>query len=246
MKCIILCSGYATRLYPLTLDRPKPLLPIRGKPLLNYLIENVSKIEDIDEIFVVCNEKFYKNFLEWKKTNSFSKEIKIINDGTLSNETRLGGLGDFWFAINKEKIDEDVLLLLGDNFFNFDLRKIVGFFEKRRQSVVGLYDLGDLEKSKNFGVIELKENKIMSFEEKPKNPKSTLISTGIYVYSKKELERIADYMKTDKPKDGPGYLIPYLLSFQDVYGLVLDGFWYDIGSKEVYEEVNRNGDSARN
>ncbi len=241
MKCIILCSGYATRLYPLTLDKPKPLLPIFGKPILNYLVENTSKIGDVDEIVVVSNEKFYNNFLEWKNLNNFNKKIKVLNDGTLSNETRLGGIGDFWFALEKEKINDDILLLLGDNFFDFHLNEIIDFFKKTRKSMVGLYDIKDFEKSRNFGVVGLNGDKIISYEEKPEKPKSTLVSTGIYIYPKEDLKKIQDYMKTDKPKEGPGYLIPYLMSFGDVYGFVFNGFWYDIGSKETYYEVNKNG-----
>ncbi len=238
MKCIILCSGYATRLYPLTLNTPKPLLPIKGKPILNYLVENALRIKDIDEIFIVSNDKFYNNFVEWKNSSGFGKKITIINDNTKTNETRLGGIGDLWFAIEKEKIEDDVLLLLGDNYFDFDLNKIVDFFKKINKNVIGLKDIKDLNKSRNFGVLEVDEkNKIVSFEEKPEKPKSSLVSTGVYVYSKENLKKIEEYMKTDNPQDGPGYLIPYFMSFQDVYGFIVDGFWYDIGSKESYEEV---------
>lgn len=237
MKCIILCSGYATRLYPLTLNTPKPLLPVKEKPLLNYLIENVSNVDEIDEIFIVSNDKFYNHFVDWEKSYDFEKKIKIINDNTKTNETRLGGIGDLWFTIEQEGIKDDFLLLLGDNYFSFDLNKIVDF-SKKFGNVIGLQNINNLEEARKFGVLELgKSNKIISFEEKPENPKSSLISTGVYVYSKESINKIKEYVESDKPKDGPGYLIPYFLEFQDIYGYVLDGFWYDIGSKESYEEV---------
>jgi glucose-1-phosphate thymidylyltransferase len=240
MKCVILCSGYATRLYPLTLNKPKPLLPIKGKPILDYLVKKVEKIEDIDEIFVVSNEKFYNSFLKWRNSVNCRKKIKIINDKTSTNETRLGGVGDLVFAIEKENIKEDLLVLLGDNYFNFDLNKIIDFFKEKKSNVIGLFYIKETNKCKNFGILQMnKKNQIISFEEKPENPKSHLISAGIYVYSKKELKKIKEYLKTESCKEGPGYLIPYFKKFQKVYGFVLEGFWYDIGDKETYGEVNK-------
>jgi glucose-1-phosphate thymidylyltransferase len=239
MKGIILCAGYATRLYPLTLKTPKPLLEIKGKPLLNYLLDNVFNVPCIDEVFIVTNNKFYDNFVEWKEKFYNNEKIVIVNDETKSNEDRLGGLGDLKLVLNTEEIDDDLILLLGDNLFDFDLNKIVNFFKEKNKNVIGLYDIKDISNAKNFGVLKIDdEKKIVSFNEKPQNPDSTLISTGIYIYSKDELKKIDDYMKTNKPKEGPGYLIPYFLESQDVYGFVIDGKWYDIGSKEVYEEVN--------
>ena len=240
MKCVILCAGYATRLYPLTLNTPKPLLEVKGKPLLNYMVDNALNVGVVDEIFIVTNNKFYEHFLKWKDDFYPDENIAIVNDETKSNEDRLGGLGDLKLVLNTEEIEDDLLLLLGDNLFDFDLGKIVQFFNDKKKNVIGLYDLKDFENASNFGVLETDESgRIISFEEKPEEPKSTLISTGIYVYSKDELSKIYDYMKTGKPKEGPGYLIPYFMQSQDVYGFVLDGKWHDIGSKETYEEVNR-------
>lgn len=240
MKSVILCAGYATRLYPLTINTPKPLLDVKGRPLLNYTIDNILTVPEIDEIFIVTNDKFYNNFIEWKKEFYSEENIFIINDNTKSNEDRLGGLGDLKIVLDTENIEDDLLLLLGDNFFEFNLNKIVEFFSKKKKNVIGLYDIKEISCAKNFGVLKIDDHgKIISFLEKPQNPESTLISTGIYIYSKDEIEKIYDYMKTNKPKEGPGYLIPYFLESQDVYGFVLDGKWYDIGSKETYEEINR-------
>lgn len=240
MKCVILCAGYATRLYPLTLDTPKPLLKVKGKPMINYILEKVEAIDAIDEIFIVTNDKFYENFLEWKRGQNFSKPVKIINDMTMSNEDRLGALGDLGFVLEKEKLNDDVLVIAGDNLFEFGLGNFVDFFGAKNMNTIGLYDLKDLERSKNFGIIEIGDgNEIISFEEKPESPKSSLISTAIYAYSREELEKIREYFKTSGPKEGPGYLIPYFLSSQKVYGFVFDGEWHDIGSKEEFERVNR-------
>lgn len=237
MKAIILAAGYATRLYPLTINKPKALLPVKGIPILNYIIKKIDKIDEIDEIFIVTNDKFYEYFLNWSK--NLSKKIKIINDKTSNNETRLGGIGDLNFVIEKEKINDDILVVLGDNLFDFNLKAIIDFFKIINKTLIGVYEVNNLEELKRLGVVEIKNNKITSFEEKPQNPKSTLSSIGIYIYTKSDLNKIKEYMRTDKPKDGPGYLVEYLLTIQDVYAFKLSGLWYDIGSKETYEKVNK-------
>jgi len=238
MKCIVLCAGYAIRLYPLTLNTPKPLLEIRGKPMLSHILDKLEELEDVDEILIATNDKFYKDFLDWSVKHNPSKKVKLINDMTKSNEDRLGGLGDLKFVLDNEKINEDLLVVAGDNLFDFSLRKFVDFFKDKGKSVVGLYDIEDISQAKNFGIVDTDQTgKILSFEEKPENPKSTLVSTAIYLYSKSDLDKIHDYMKTGNPKDALGHLFPYLLSFHDVYGFVFDGKWYDIGSKEIYDKV---------
>jgi len=239
MKCIILCGGYATRLQPITLDKSKVLLPIKGKPILNYILEEVEKIDGVDEIFIVTNAKFYEDFADWKNFWNFRKPIKVLNDGTNSNENRLGGIGDLWFVIKKEQINDDLLILCGDNYFDFDLNEIIGFFNQKKQFVNGLVRLDSLEEAKRFGVIEIDENySLLSFEEKPEKPKSTYVSAGIYIFPEKYIHRIAKYMETDNSKEGPGYLISYFLKEFPIYAFPLKGFWYDVGSIETYKKVN--------
>jgi len=238
MKAIILCAGYATRLYPITLDKPKALLQVGGKPLLTYIIENLEKCDDVDKIFVVTNGKFYNDFVEWNNSITSDKNIKIINDNTDREETKLGGIGDLVFALEKENIEEDTLLILGDNLFDFELEKIIEFFKEKNSTVIGVYDIKDLEEAKRFGIVEAKDDKIIGFEEKPENPKSTLASVGIYVYTKEDLKKIKEYMNTDLPKDGPGYLLPYFLPLQEVHAFKLDGMWHDIENQETYKKVN--------
>ena len=133
-----------------------------------------------------------------------------------------------------------MLVILGDNLFDFDLDGIISFFRKNKRTTVGIYDLKDKEQAKNFGVFEIKNNKIISCEEKPQNPKATIISTGIYLFPREYLNKIADYVKTEKPKDGPGYLILDLLKTQDIHIFQFDGKWFDIGTREVYDKL-KNG-----
>jgi len=238
MKAVILAAGYATRLYPLTLDKPKALLPVSGKPIMNYIIEKLEKINEIDEIFIISNDKFYMNFVWWLNQNTFNKKVEVMNDGTLSNETRLGGIGDLWFVAENKKIDDDVLVISGDNLFDFNIQEMIDFFKKLNKTTVGVYDINDLEEVKKMSVIEIKDGKIVSFEEKPKNPQTALSSIGIYIFTKEDLKKIEEYMKTDKNKDGPGYLVQDFCKNSEVYSFIFKGRWFDIGSKETYDKVN--------
>lgn len=237
MKAVILCAGYATRLYPLTLDNPKALLPIKGKPLLDYTLNKIfQEVKEISEIIIVSNARFYKNFLEW--SGKFGNKVKVLNDMTTGNENRLGGIGDLWFAIDKEKIDEDILVIAGDNIFDFSLKELVKFFKNNNRTIAGIYKL-DSEEIKKMSAVEISDGKIVGFEEKPVKPKSNLCSIGIYLFPKNDLKIIGEYMKGNGSKDGPGYLIKHFCSVKDVYPYILEGRWFDIGSRETYELVNK-------
>jgi len=240
MKAIILCAGYAVRLYPLTLNTPKALLEVSRKPVLNYILEKIEEISKVDEILVVTNARFYENFKQWKEKyqNCFSKEIYLVNDLTESNETRLGGIGDLDFTISQEKIHEDVLIVLGDNLFDCSLREISNFFESKKETIIGVHDIKDLEQAKRFGVLEVKENKVISMQEKPAEPKSSLISTGIYFIPKEDLHFVKEYINTGLPRDGPGNLFSYLSQKKQILAYEIKGRWYDIGTPETYKEVN--------
>ena len=206
--------------------------------MLSHIIDKLEEIDEVDEILLVTNDKFYNSFLGWSVKQDFSKKIKLINDMTKSNQDRLGGVGDLKFVLDKERINDDLLVVAGDNLFDFGLEEFVNFFKSKGKSVIGLYNLKDISQAKNFGIVETDQSgKILSFEEKPEDPKSTFVSTAIYLFSKEDLDKIHEYMKTAKPKDAPGNLIPYLSDLGDVYGFIFDGEWHDIGSKEVYDKV---------
>lgn len=242
MKAIILCAGYAVRLYPLTLNVPKALLPIAEKPVLNYILEKIEEVKEVDEVLVVTNARFYDNFLKWKETyqDSFSKEIYLVNDLTDSNETRLGGIGDLSFTINQEKIQDDVLIVLGDNLFDCSLKEISKFFENSKETVIGVHDIKDLNQAKRFGVLEVRNSKVISMQEKPPEPKSSLVSTGIYFIPKEDLHFVEEYMGTGLSRDGPGNLFSYLAGKKQIFAFEISGRWYDIGTLETYKEVNES------
>lgn len=239
MKCILLCAGYGTRLYPLTLDRPKPLLPIAGKPMIEHILEKIEKVEDIDEVLIVTNNKFFNNFRNWKRKYSFSKPIKIINDNTNSDEGRLGAVGDIGFAIEKEKIEDDIFIVAGDNLFKFDLRKLFDFFKEKNTSVIALYDV----QAKNiavgkYGVIELDgNNKIINLEEKPKEPKTTLVSTACYILTEEDIKELKKSLN-EEGGDNIGDFLRKLIKIKKIYGLVFKEKWFDIGTSDQLKEAD--------
>jgi len=235
MKAIILCAGYGTRLYPITLNYPKNLLKINNKPIIEHIYDKINKIPCIDEIIIITNNRFYSNFKDW--ANLVDKNIKVINDNTNNNDERLGGVGDLNFVVDKLNINDDLLIFCGDNFFEFGLKNFVDFAIKNNKITLGGYDVGDLEEAKRFGVLKLnKDGKtLIDFQEKPVNPDSTLISTGIYFFPKDKINLIQDYMKTNENKEGVGYLFDYLYSRRKVLVYVFKEPWYDIGTLSQYK-----------
>ncbi len=240
MKAIILAAGYATRLYPLTLDRPKPLLPVGGKPMMEYIIDRINEVDDVDGIYVVTNNKFYENFKRWEEGYASDVMIKVLNDGTMTNEDRLGAVGDLKFVVEKEGIDEDLMVVAGDNLFEFSMSKLHGLFREKKASVLALYDLKEKEKLANkYGVVLIDDdNKIVDFEEKPPEPKSSLTATAIYMISKEDLGLLREKFFNDTIPDNIGEMIRFLSSESRVYGLAFSEGWVDIGSKEEYEKAN--------
>jgi len=238
MKLIMLCAGYATRLYPYTINAPKALLEVGDKPLLSYAIENIKDIADLDRIYVVTNNKFYPRFLSW--SNNLDSRIEIINDNTKTNEERLGGVGDFAIALEK-CFGDDIFIILGDNFFNFPLKKFVDFFKKSKKCCIALHDIKNINDAKRFGVLEVNQKgKIIGFEEKPKEPKSTLISTGAYIFPRDFTKKLRDYIDSGRNKEGIGYMIQdFIANGFDIKGFVFDEQWYDIGTMEDYKRINQ-------
>ena len=240
MQVLILAAGYGTRLYPLTKDKPKPLLPCNEKPIINYLLDKVKDFRSLSEVIVVTNNRFSGDFEKWaKEQKKFPAAIRVVNDGTMSPEDRLGAMGDIHFVLKNEMITDDLLVMGGDNLFDYSLTDYVRVSqEKRPSATIGLYDLKSKEKAKIFGVVAIDENKkITSFEEKPKEPKSTLIAMCLYYLPKESFRLIDDYLKSAKSADTTGDYINWLSKQQAVYGFRFEGRWYDIGSIEAYHEA---------
>jgi len=238
MHILILAAGYATRLYPLTENQPKPLLNVGGKSIIDYILKKIKEI-NINEVYVVTNRRFYPDFVHWSKKVKTPLKIKIINDGTKSNEDRLGAIGDINFVIQDQKINDNLLVIAGDNLFGFSLAKFVDFFNQKRCSIVAFHDLKNPEKVRGkYGVGILKETEVIDFEEKPLFPKSALASTACYLFRKDDLVHIESLIK-NKRADAPGNLIKYLTEISEVHGFVFDEHWFDIGTFESLEEAKK-------
>ncbi|MBU0548171.1 MAG: nucleotidyltransferase family protein [Candidatus Omnitrophica bacterium] len=230
MKALILAAGYATRLYPLTRGYPKPLLEIKGRPIINYIVDKLGAVAAIDEIYVVTNSKFIGFFRRWAEIIKSSKKIVLVDDQTKNNQDRLGSIGDINFVIIKKKIKDDLLVIGGDNLFSGSLQGFLGSFKKNVPAVnIGLYRLKQRKDASSYGVVKLdKHKKIISFEEKPKYPQSSLVAMCLYFIPKDYLGLIKEYIQ-GKRIDAAGGYIAWLKDKTDVHGYIFNGSWFDIG-----------------
>ena len=239
MKAVVLAAGYATRLYPLTLDRPKALLPVGGKPMLEHLLERLEGVSGLDEIYVVTNSKFAEAFRDWAEGYR-AADVRILDDGTSDEETRLGAIGDLDLTIRTAEIDDDVLVLAGDNLFSEPLAPFGEFASAKAAPAIGVYDVGDLEAIRKYNAIELDESdRITFFEEKPERPTSTLTGIALYFYPRASLGVVADYLAEGNNPDQPGRLVQWLYPRMPVYAWRVPGRWFDVGSKETLAEADR-------
>jgi glucose-1-phosphate thymidylyltransferase len=243
MKVLILAAGYATRLYPLTLTRPKPLLAVAGKPMIDYVLDNIAPIGGIDRVYVVTNAKFAGHFQEWAddyRARKSKLDFTIINDGSTDDSNKLGAIGDINLVITKEIIDDDLIIVAGDNLFSESVQGFGAVCREKKAPVLAVFDVGSLEEIKKYNSITLDaQGKITFFEEKPKAPTSTLTGIALYYYPKSTLPLIRQYIAEKNNPDQPGRLVEWLYQRTPVYTWRVPGIWFDIGSKESLEEANR-------
>ena len=243
MKVIILAAGYATRLYPLTLTLPKPLLPVAGKPMIDYVLDNLAPIPGIDRIYVVTNAKFAGHFQQWSvdyRANKAKLNFTIVNDLSTDDSNKLGAIGDIHFVLKTQNVADDIIVVAGDNLFSEQLGDFDRVCREKNAPDLAVYDVGDLEQIKKYNAITLDESgRITFFEEKPKNPTSTLTGIALYYYPKSALPLIRQYIAEGNNPDQPGRLVQWLYTRVPVYTWRVPGLWFDIGSKETLEEANR-------
>lgn len=234
MKCIILAAGYATRLYPLTENFPKPLLKVGDKAILDWLIDDIEPM--IDEFIVVSNHKFAQIFEDWAKDRSGN--ITIIDDGTVSNDTRLGAVKDIQLAVNKADIEDDCLVMAGDNLLDFSLIKFVEFAKDKDTACVMCHPEDRLEALRKTAVITMDgDHKITSYEEKPVDPKGNHAVPPFYFYKAEDLQLIQSALDAGCGYDAPGSFAAWLSTKKTMHAFVMPGKRYDIGDVASYENV---------
>jgi glucose-1-phosphate thymidylyltransferase len=243
MNVLILAAGYATRLYPLTLNKAKPLLEVAGKPIIEWVLDNLVDVPELETIYVVTNDKFAGAFQNWAvRFNDRQPQFKfkIVNDGSKSDDDKLGAIGDISLVITRENLTKsDVLIVAGDNLFSESLIDFVNYARKT-EATVGVYDVGDLEAIKKYGNIGINaERTITHFEEKPTKPRNTLAAIALYYYSPKVLSLIPTYLAAGNNPDQPGRFVQWLYTRQAVKTFQIKGKWVDIGSKETLQDADK-------
>ncbi len=239
MKALILAAGYATRLYPLTENQPKPLLQVAGKPIIEHILAKIKALPEVNEVIIVTNHRFYDAFRTWLNHYSFPKKTTLLDDGTINNDDRLGAVGDINFVLNELDFDDDLMVIAGDNLFGFSLPQFHGFYQKLKKTVVAFHNIGDLERvRKRYGVGVLEGTKVIHFEEKPAKPSSSLVSTACYIFAKEDLKQIQLSIEQGHA-DNPGDLIRWLVQHSEVQGFVFNEHWFDVGSFDSLQEAEQ-------
>jgi glucose-1-phosphate thymidylyltransferase len=237
VKALILAAGYATRLRPLTDSVPKQLLPVGGRPMVDWILDKIREA-GIADVHLVTNGRFAADFARWGDAAG----VHVHDDGTTSNETRLGAIGDIRFVQEHTNFDDDLLVIAGDNLFDDSLAEYIRFWsEKQGASAVAVYDVGDRELAKQYGIVDVDaDDRIVGFIEKPAEPPSTLSATATYLYARRHAALVSSYLDEGNPPDQPGHFIGWLYQREPVYAYRLTGGWYDVGDPaQLLEADNR-------
>lgn len=225
MKCLILAGGFGTRLYPLTLYKAKTMLGHKGKPLLSHILDRVP---GNIEILVSCNRKFEGHFRRWQK--SAARQVELCVEDVWTEEQKKGAVGALEFWVSSKSIAEDLLVIAGDNYFEFSLAELVSAYNGKN-ALVAVYDIGDRSKASRFGIVSLDGNRIVELQEKPSQPRSSLVSTAIYIFPPRVFPLLSGYCAEGK-RDNLGGFIAYLVEKDEVHARVFTETWRDIGSAE--------------
>ncbi len=239
MQCVLLAAGYATRLYPLTENMPKALLKLGGKTILEMVTDKIDEVGEVENIYIVTNDKFFRQFDEWS-ANVYKgpKRVKVLNDHTTDNENRLGAIGDLKYVIDGEGIDDEILVMASDNIFGFPLTDFTSAYREKNSDMICAHTIENKDDLHSMGVVVLDgDGKVISFEEKPEHPKSDLGVPPFYMYKRETIPLIDRYLAEGNNPDAPGHFIPWLIGRKDVYAHVFDAVRIDIGTPESYYDA---------
>lgn len=237
MKAIVLAAGFGTRLRPLTDKVAKPLIDVAGRPIIDHIIGRIKMLGDIDEVIVVCNQRFYSDFESWRAGHSLSVPIRLLNDGTTCNDDRRGAVGDIGFALDHTEGDPDVLVIGGDNIFTFDLRPLLDDYHEYGNTIA-IRDVGTPDLARLYATVEItSQGRVTAMIEKPERPTTTLVSMCIYAYGRSIRRRLREYAEAGRGMDTTGEFASWLCTVEPVHGCTLDGTWFDIGDMESLENA---------
>ena len=240
MKNIVIAAGYATRLGELTRNFPKPLLQIGGSTILGRMLDDIDRIPDIDEHIIITNHRFAPIFEDWARQQSYAKPVTIVDDGTSSNETRLGAVCDLLYAMDKLSIDDDLLVVAADNILMFSFQEFVDFTKSKGTSCIMCHEQPSMERLQRTGVVVLDEdNRVLNMEEKPQVPKSHWAVPPFYIYLRKDLDLVRGSVENGCGKDAPGNLAHYMVDNTIMHAWPMSAGRFDIGSLDSYEEAKR-------
>lgn len=238
MKALILAGGFATRMGEFGKDLPKPLLPVAGRPVIEHILEKIEPLAVIGDVFISTNKKFEGHFSEWMSRLSTRLNTKLVVEPIMEEGQKLGSVGALNFFIKENKIDEDLLIINGDNLFKSGLNECLEFYGKRGTFVFGVYDTGSIDEARKLGVVICDQNRrVIDFEEKPKNPKGTQVSTGIYIMPRSVIPMIRNYIKEGNSADRMGDFLAWLMKRHEMHAFAISDKWFDIGTPDTYKKA---------
>ncbi|MGZ0745616.1 MULTISPECIES: sugar phosphate nucleotidyltransferase [unclassified Haloparvum] len=233
MKAVVLAGGYATRLWPITKHRPKMFLPVGENTVIDEIFADLEADDRIDEVFVSTNDRFNGEFQAYLDESDFEKPKLSIEDTTEEDE-KFGVVGALAQLVDREGIDDDLVVVAGDNLISFDVGEFVDFFQAKETPTIAAYDVGSRERAKSYGLVELEGDEVVDFQEKPDDPNSTLVSIACYAFPQDSLSLLQTYLEEGNNPDEPGWYIQWLQNRGDVHAFTFDGAWFDIGTAESY------------
>ncbi|MFC4406949.1 sugar phosphate nucleotidyltransferase [Haloarchaeobius iranensis] len=233
MKAVVLAGGYATRLWPITKHRPKMFLPVGDSTVIDQIFEELERDDRVDEVFVSTNERFAGEFETHLEESAFEKPTLSVEDTTEEDE-KFGVIGALAQLVDREGVDDDLLVIAGDNLISFDVSEFVDFFEAKAAPTIAAYDVGSKERAKSYGLVDLEDDRVVDFQEKPDDPKSTLVSIACYGFTAESVGLLDEYLTGDNNPDEPGWFVQWLQNRQPTYAFTFEGAWFDIGTPESY------------
>ena len=233
MKAVVLAGGYATRLWPITEHRPKMFLPVGDNTVIDEIFEDLEADDRVDEVFVSTNERFADTFADYLDDSPFEKPTLSVEE-TVEEDEKFGVVGALEQLVDREGVDDDLIVVAGDNMISFDLGDFADFFHDKGTPTLAAYDVGDRERAKSYGLVQLDGDEVIDFQEKPDDPQSTLVSIACYAFPAETLPKLTTYLADDNNPDEPGWFLQWLQQRGPVHAYTFDGAWFDIGTAESY------------